>query len=365
LSPKGGDFPDEFDDLYQKIGGLSDNDLERLMGRAEGKDQTPGTIHEKEPGSQVRGIVVDYRGGEILVELDGKDLGVIDESEFFGEQPPIVGEEIQAEYVGYNQSKEAVILTVKGIRKQVAWDDLRTGTLLDGTVVDTNKGGLTLDIKGIRAFMPISQIALERVEDLSPFVGRKMRCEVTSLDRGNENLIVSRRRVLESEAHDRGARVFEKLKEGEILTGTVVRITDHGAFIDLGGCDGLLHASKIHQQLKGAAKSTLSVGQSLPVEIVRIDRERHRIALDFKHIEADAWGGAIGDYSVGDQVTGWISKVSGQGVVLSIEEGIDGWIPAANVPNLGKEPLAGDIVSAVIASVDSVKRVITLNPTRD
>ena len=362
MSAKSGEFRDEFDDLFEQAG-LSNEDLERVMAGMEGSDGGLEALEEIESGRQLRGVVVDVRGGEVLVELDGKNLGVIDEAEFAEEELPRGGDEIRAEFIRYDKVKNAAILSVKGVRREVAWDNLRVGALLEGTVTETNKGGLTLDIKGFRAFMPVSQVALERVDDLEPYVGRKLRCEVTSFDRGSENLVVSRRVVLEREAEDERGTILSRLSEGDVLSGTVVRVTDHGAFVDLGGVDGLLHASKIHRRLKSEGdEKALRVGQKVQVEVIRIDRERQRVSLDFKQMEADAWGRAGDDYKVGDQVTGWVSSTSNEGVILSIEDGIQGLLPVEHLRLLEQEPLPGALVTAVITDVDSVQRRITLKP---
>ena len=362
MSPQSGNFDDPFDQFSRDIQNLSNEDLERLMGGLPPSPTEEG-IGATEAGTYLSGVVVDIRGGEILVEIGGKDLGVIDEMEFSEDELPKNGETIKAEFVRYDQTKEAAILTVKGVHKEVAWDSLRVGAVLEGTVVDTNKGGLILDVKGIRAFVPISQIERERVEDLTPYMNRKLVVVVTSLDRGSENLVVSRRELLNVEAEEERGRILATLSEGDALTGTVVRITDHGAFIDLGGTDGLLHASKIRQQLKGE-DAKLQVGQRIPVEIVRIDRDRGRIALDFKRQEASTWGQLAEDYEVGDEVTGWVKKTKETGIVLSIDEGIEGFLSNADASSLATTPLPGDIVKAVITAIDSVERTITLKAAR-
>src|SRR5262249_26302806 len=227
-----------------------------------------------------------------------------------------------------------------------------------GTVVATNKGGLTLDFKGVRAFLPISQIELGRVEDLSPYVGRKLRCEVTSFDRGNQNLIVSRRPILEREAKVARERAIATLSEGQVLRGTVARITDHGAFVDIGGIDGLLPGRGRGQLKKGAGE--LHEGESLQVRVVRVDRERGRVALERVEAEADGWGKAVEGYKGGEEVTGWVGRRTRAGLVLSIEEGVEGLIPKEHLSSLAEAPRPGAILKTVVTSIDPALRRITL-----
>jgi small subunit ribosomal protein S1 len=360
LSPKGGNFRDPFEDLLGKIDNLSDEDLERaLSGGAAARPRE--TIQETEPGTRLRGVVVDVRGGEVLIEIAGKDLGVIDEMEFTEEELPRAGETIDAEFTHYDRKKEAAVLTVKGVRTEVAWDSLRVGALLEGVVADKNKGGLTLDIKGIRAFMPISQVERERIDDLTPYIGKKLQCMVTSFDRNSENLVVSRREILDQAAAAERERAIASLQEGDAFTGTVARVTDHGAFINLGTVDGLLHASKIHQHFKG--KDVLNVGQKVRVQVIRIDRERQRIGLDFKEVQTDTWGQAADDYAVGDEVTGWVSSRNDKGLVISVDEGVDGLIPHELLPAGQPEPTSGDIVKAIVTEIDPIHRRMILKPS--
>ena len=362
MSPRGGGFQDESEDLLGKVGGMSDADIERLMGLSGGEPVSSTPLEDTESGTRLRGIVIDTRGGEVLIELDGKSVGVIDEEEFEGGEVPTPGESIEAEFVRFDRAKQHAVLSINSVRKQVFWEELRRGSVLEGEVIDTNRGGLTLSISGERAFMPISQIDRSRVEDLQPFVGQRMICEVTDFDVSSHNLVVSRRNILEREAEEERGLALSRLSEGEVLGGTVRRLTEHGAFIDIGGVDGLLHASKIRQELKGEPDAVLEVGQRIDVEIVRIDPERERIALDFKQVVPDEWGEAIGDYAIGDEVMGWVKQRTDAGAILSIDEGIHGLLPAVHLPNLKEEPLPGALVKATIASIDPEARTITLKP---
>ena len=250
------------------------------------------------------------------------------------------------------------------VRTEVIWEGLKVGSVLSGTVVDKNKGGLTLDIKGVRAFVPISQIELTRVEDLDPYIGRQLECEVMQFDRRERNLVLSRRRILEAEAAVIKAKVLEELSEGDVVTGSVSRLTDHGAFIDLGGVDGLLHMSKIRESIKSGGSEPLRAGQKVTVQIATIDRDRERIGLDFHQLAEDSWDRTIESYSVGDTVTGWVSRLEAGRTIVRIDEGLEAEVPDEFYDSV-EAPGTGSIVRGRIVAIDRVKREIRLKPLPD
>ena len=361
---KGGGFQDSFEDLSKEASGMSDAELERLMmtGGPIARDRGPAASQALAPGSRVDGVVIDFRGGELLVELDGKTSGVISEVEFSGALP-LIGDRLQAQFERFDKKRGLAILSVGGVRREILWEELRRGNIVEGTVTAVNKGGLTLDLKGLRAFLPASQVARERIEDLSSFIGQKLRCEVTDVDRAAKNIVLSRRMILERELEAEKVNVLARLSEGEVLKGTVVRVNDYGAFIDLGGVDGLIPASKIHAQVKSRAiDGPLKEGQQVTVQVIRVDQEKGRVSLDLKQLAADTWKRAIEGYAVGEEVTGWVSKVGPTEVTLSIEEGLDGVIPEGYIHLLGDEGRPGAILKAAVTSIDAEKRRILLRP---
>ena len=367
MTPKGNQFNDSFDDVLKQTAGMSDADIERLMSSADASSGSPGpestNVESLEPGTRVEGIVVDHRNGEVLVELDGKTLGIIEESEFTESKLPTAGEKIHAQFERYDRAKDLAVLSVGEVRKEIFWEELRRGNVFEGTVSAVNRGGLTIDIKGARAFMPVSQIERGRVEVLEPYIGKRLRCEVTDFDAGAQNLIVSRRAILERDAEADRADALARLKEGEILGGKVVRMTDHGAFVDIGGIDGLIPSAKIHAQLKaGTLPAPPEEGQQVQVQIVRIDRERERVGLEMKQLAAEVWSHAIEGYSVGEQLTGWVSRRTSTEITLSIDEGIDGVIPQELHYLLGAEVQTGTILKVVITAIDKEKRHVLLRP---
>jgi small subunit ribosomal protein S1 len=351
---------DQFGDMY-----MSDAELEALMESAgmpspRSPERRPETeLGSLEPGARVRGTVIETRGGEVLVELDSKTHGVIPGDEFGDEPFPELGTVVDATFVRLDPAQGLALLSVQDVRLEIMWEELRVGMLLEGTVTGTNKGGLTLDIKKVRAFMPISQIERERVEDPASYVGRKLRCEVTSFDRATENLVVSRRAILDREAEAARAKALAQLTEGDVVMGTVVRLTDFGAFVDVGGFEGLLHKSKITEHHKEIGQEDpLHAGQRLEVEILRVDVSRGRVALGFVR-RAVSSGASLEGFSPGDTLTGWVRNVTQAGATLSFEDGVEGMIPRRSMTDKVQE---GAVLKVVITSIDAPARRIELRP---
>ena len=360
MCAKSRDFPDEPVGDPMDIE-MSDADLESLLfggGAGAGSALSPDQL---EPGARLSGMVIDTKGGDVLVELDQKTHGLIEESEFAGDDDlPAIGTTLEAQFVRHDKRRDLVILSVSGARREIFWEELRPGLLVEGVVAATNKGGLSIDIKGHRAFLPISQIELHRVEDLEPYVGRKLTCEVTQIDASEQNIVLSRRNILEREAEEIRGKALERLQEGEVLTGTVTRVNQHGAFVDLGGVEGLLHTNKIHRwQKEIAGGSEPSIGQQIEVEITRIDAGLGRVGLDFHRKVADSWDETVEGWTVGDEVTGWVSRVSPEGIWVSIDEGVEGLLSS----DPGSAPPAqGSVLRARIRSIDISSRRIELDP---
>ena len=364
MTAKSRQFPDEMDESRDDID-MSDDDLEALMGEATAPSLGETFAIEKlEPGERIEGTVIDIRAGDVLVDLDGKHHGLIEEDEFEEDEDlPLPGARIKASVIRYDAQKDLVLLSVGKARKEVFWDDLRPGSLLEARVTGTNKGGLDLDIKGVRAFMPISQIDIKRIEDATPFIGRKFQVEVTRVDREDRNLVVSRRALLEQQALEMKGNALARLSEGEILKGTVVKTNIHGAFVNLGGVEGLIHQSKLDTWRKETGHvEELQVGAEVEVEIQRIDTERERISLDLRRGVVLDWSASAASYEVGEEFTGWVARTSAEGVHVSLEEGVEGIIPRERLLNLEDPPVKGDIIRTCITSIDPEKKIIELKP---
>lgn len=347
---------------------MSDADLERLIAfggaRGVGGGMTPAVeAYALTPGMRLDGTVINVRGGEVLVELSSKAHGLIEDGEFEDEAFPAPGTVIRANFVRYDPARELAILSVKEARTEILWEELRAGMVLKGLVTDVNRGGLVLTIKDVRAFMPVSQIDRERVEDPSEYLGKSLRCEVTSFDRARKDLVVSRRVILEREAQERRGEAIGRLSEGDVLDGTVVRLTKFGAFIDVGGVEGLLHQSAIVEQARQAGGANpLAVGSRLQVQVTRVDPGRGRVALGFAVRSAARSAARLEGYAPGDVVAGWVTAVTGEGVQLSVDEGVEAFI-AAQALEVFEEPVRrGQVITGTITRVDGEKNRLELTP---
>ena len=360
---KSRDFSDEYGEENQEVH-MSDADLEALLAGHEDPIERKASTQETEleAGDVVKGRVIDFRGGEILVELDSKTIGAIDESEFDGDELPVIGTTVEATYQSFDDARELAVLGIREARKEIFWDDLRVGAVVEGVATEVNKGGLTVDIRGNRAFLPISQISRERIEDAAPYVGQTLVCEVTAFDREDRNIVVSRRVILEREAEEMKGMALARLSEGEHLRGRVVKVVESlGAFIDLGGVEGLLHESKIRARAKDLGESAgLQAGQELEVEVARVDRERGRIALDFRTVIEPTWDENLERFHVGDEITGWITRIVPGGAFVSIDEGLEAWVPEAQLGRLDEPPGRGAVLRVSIAKIDLEEKKIEL-----
>ncbi|HNR99073.1 MAG TPA: S1 RNA-binding domain-containing protein [Planctomycetota bacterium] len=356
------------DERRPDAGGISDEQLEALMARGGMQGDKFGPEPELDlprcaPGTRLRGTVVNVRGGEIVVELAPKAHGFIPDGEFEDEPLPKVGARLEANFVRYDAARDMAILSIAQARTEVLWEELRPGMVLKGLVTGVNKGGLEVSIKGVRAFMPISQIERERVEDASQYVGKTLTCEVASFDRADRNVVVSRRAVLEREAREERGKVLARLNEGDQFDGTIVRLNEFGAFVDIGGAEGLLHRSKIEAYYREYGREKpLKAGQRLRVQVVRVEAGRGRIGLDFPRAQAAQVSRALEGYAVGETVAGWVRSIGAEGAYIALDEGVEGFVPSCDLGGLGASIRQGSVVRGTVARIDKEKNRIEIAP---
>jgi small subunit ribosomal protein S1 len=314
-----------------------------------------------------RGKIVSVNKDDAFVDFGGKSQGIVSMLQF--EAEPNVGEEYDFFVERYDDREGLLILTRKGaLATNVSWENLEVGQIVEGTVSGTNKGGLELDVKGMRAFMPAGQVDIYHVPDLSQFVGQKLQAEVTQFDPGARNLVLSRRNILERQREEQKAKLMEELAEGQIRRGTVRNVMDFGAFVDLGGVDGLLHVSEMtFKRGRQNAADFVKVGDVLDVKVTRIDRETGKLSLSLKQARgSDPWADAATKYAVGTQITGRVTKVESFGAFIEVEEGLEGLLPVSEMSwqrirhpsDLVKE---GDTVRLVVISIDPAQRRISFS----
>ncbi len=348
--------------------GMSDEQLEALMARAGMPGDKFGVEPELDmdaltPGERLPGLVIQVRGGEVVVELASKAHGLIEDGEFEDEPLPKVGERLQTNFVRYDRKRGMAILSIKQARSEIAWDELRPGLIVKGLVTEVNKGGLTLSIKGIRAFMPVSQIERERVTDTAQYVGKTLTCEVTQFDRAEKNVVVSRRTILEREHQEERGKVLASLNEGDRFEGTIVRMNEFGAFVDIGGAEGLLHQSKIEQYYREHGRGEqFKTGQRISVVVARVEAGRGRIGLEFPRVQTAPANKALEGFEAGQIVAGWVTSIGNEGVQLALDEGVAGFIPLKDMGDLAESLRKGNVVRGTISRVDKEKNRLELKP---
>ena len=348
------------------ISGLSEEELYSDKPQVAQKEGAP-TV---ESAKQVRrGRIVQIDRDDIFVDFGGKSQGIVSRLQFLEGEEPKVGDEMDFNVDKYNKSEGLLLLSRQGATTtNVNWENLEVGQIVEATVTGSNKGGLELEIKAMRAFMPAGQVELFHVPDFADYVGKKMTVEVAQFDARAKNLIVSRRNILEREKEEQKKKLLEELAEGQIRRGTVRSVMDFGAFVDLGGVDGLVHVSEMtFKRGRQNANEFVKVGDVLDVKIVRIDRETGKLALSLKQARGtDPWAEAGTKYGVGTSVTGRVTKVEGFGAFIEVEEGVEGLLPVSEMSwqrirhpaDVVKE---GDTVKLLVLSVDPTARRISFS----
>ncbi|HZZ43641.1 MAG TPA: S1 RNA-binding domain-containing protein [Tepidisphaeraceae bacterium] len=313
------------------------------------------------------GRIIRVTPDDVFVDFGGKDQGICAHEEF--ETEPTVGQDMEFTVERYDRDEGIYTIHRKGVANTSAtWETLEVGQIVEGIVTDVNKGGLELEVKGMRAFMPAGQVEIFHVPDLAQFKGQKFQAEVTQFSRESRNLILSRRNILERERDELKKKTLEELTEGQVRRGTVRNVMDFGAFVDIGGMEGLLHVSELSfQRGRHKASDFLKVGDVLDVKVTRIDRETGKIGLSLRQARGiDPWADAQTRYAVGSTLTGRVVKVESFGVFIEVEEGIEGLLPVSEMSyqrikhpsDMAKE---GDTLKLVVLSIDPAARKMSFS----
>ncbi len=344
--------------------GLSLDDLYEQPARS-----APETTPAPGGKSTRRGRILRVEKEDIFVDFGGKSLGVISHLQFLDKEEPKVGQEIEFIVDRYDPAEGLLLLSLPGVAaKNVSWDNLEVGQVVEGAITGSNKGGLEMEVKGIRGFIPAGQVDIYHVPELADFVGQRVTAEVTQVDRASRNLILSRRNVLEREKEEAKKKLMAELAEGQTRRGTVRNVMDFGAFVDLGGMDGLLHVSEMTwRRGRQNAAEFVKVGDVLDVKILKIDPDTGKLSLSLKQaIGTDPWADAATKYAPGMTVTGRVTKVESFGAFIEVEEGVEGLLPVAEMSyqrirhpsDLVKE---GDTLKLVVLSMEPANRRISFS----
>jgi small subunit ribosomal protein S1 len=336
------------------------------------------TITPFEEGDVVTGNVVRIDKDEVLVDIGYKSEGVIPSHELSIRKSvnPAdeveLGEEVDALVLTKEDQDGRLLLSKKRARFERAWRRIEaaadSGTPVEGQVIEVVKGGLIIDL-GVRGFLPASLVDIRRVPDLDQYMGTPIECKVIELNRSRNNVVLSRRAVLEEERKEQRQQILDRLQPGLIIEGQISNIVDFGAFVDLDGIDGLIHISELSWSHVNHPSEILNIGDTVQVKVLDIDRDRQRISLGLKQTQEDPWQRVIDTYSVGDELEGAVTKVVAFGAFVEILEGVEGLVhiselAAHHVENPREVVSPGDEVKVKILEVDSERRRLSLSVKR-
>jgi small subunit ribosomal protein S1 len=336
------------------------------------------TIPAFEEGDVVSGRVVRIDKDEVLVDIGYKSEGVVPLNELSIRKAVNVfdevslGEEVDALVMQKEDPDGRLILSKKRARFEKAWKRIEAaaeaGENVEGTVIEVVKGGLILDL-GVRGFLPASLVDIRRVQDLDDFLGRTLECRVIELNRNRNNVVLSRRAVLEDERREVRQRILDELQPGAVVEGVISNIVDFGAFVDLEGIDGLIHISELSWSHVNHPSEVIDIGQTVQVKVLDIDRDRQRISLGLKQTQADPWQDVIDGYDVDDVVEGKVTKVVTFGAFVEIHAGVEGLVHISelathHVENPREVVNQGDTVAVRIIEIDGERRRLSLSLKR-
>lgn len=316
------------------------------------------------------GRVVSIGPKDVFVELGPKELGIVGRDQWGpGKPEPKVGEELQVVVDRYEES--VYICSLPGAIRKAEWELLEPGQVIEARVTAVVKGGIELEVAGHRAFMPGSQVSLDRIEDLSVFVGEKLKCQVDRVDRrGKGNIVLTRRAILQEEREQAAERMKDSLKEGQVVEGVVRKIMAFGAFVDVGGIDGLVHISDLSHERVGhgerAVGKFVKEGDKVRVQILKVDWEAKRLSLGMKQIQADPFSQAANDIVEGAEVTGRVTKIMEFGAFVELAPGVEGLVHISELAHrrVGRveDVLKPDeVVKAKVLKIDRDTRRIGLS----
>lgn len=274
---------------------------------------------------QRMGKVIGVRGKSLFIDLGGKSEGVVPLDQFEGEVPA-VGAEIEVVVDHFDRSEGIVHLRLKGAAIEADWSNLRDGVIVEAKITKVVKGGVEVDVDGIRGFMPISQIDLNRVEDGADYIDQKVKAVVTEANQREKNLVVSRRELLERERAEMRVKTWATLEEGQIREGVVRSVKPFGAFVDVGGVDGLLPIGELSWVRVDKIEEVIKPGDKVKVEVLRIDHDAKKLTFGLKHLQKNPWDDAEDNYDRGATVKGKVTKIMEFGAFVELEPGVEGLI---------------------------------------
>ena len=330
-------------------------------------------IDTPEEGSVVKGKVIAVEAGFAIVDVGYKMEGRVELKEFAdpGEAPKVaVGDEVEVFLRQVENSKGEAVVSREMARREEAWDRLEKAHTnderVDGAIFGRVKGGFTVDLGGAVAFLPGSQVDVRPIRDAGPLMGMKQPFQILKMDRRRGNIVVSRRSILEESRAEQRAEVIGNLAEGMDAEGVVKNITEYGAFVDLGGVDGLLHVTDMAWRRINHPSEILTIGQSIKVQVIKINKDTHRISLGMKQLEEDPWSIVENKYPLESTHKGIVTNITDYGAFVELEAGVEGLVHVSEMSWTKKNVHPGKIVSTsqevevMVLEIDNIKRRVSL-----
>jgi len=326
-----------------------------------------------EEGSVVKGKVIAIEAGQAIIDVGYKMEGRVDIKEFAdpGEAPKIAaGDVVEVFLRQVENSKGEAVISREMARREEAWDRLETAyageARVEGAIFGRVKGGFTVDLGGAVAFLPGSQVDVRPVRDAGPLMGLKQPFQILKMDRRRGNIVVSRRAILEESRAEQRAEVIGNLTEGQNVDGVVKNITEYGAFVDLGGVDGLLHVTDMAWRRVNHPSEILTIGETIKVQVIKINKETHRISLGMKQLQEDPWDLVAAKYPLESTHIGRVTNITDYGAFVELEAGVEGLVHVSEMSWTKKNVHPGKIVSTsqevevMVLEIDGTKRRVSL-----
>jgi small subunit ribosomal protein S1 len=317
------------------------------------------------PKGPQRGTVMSIHNADVFVEMPGrKSQGMMSLTQF--EEPPKVGDVVEFSIERYDPANGLLVLTKQGAAVAADWSSVHIGQVVEARVTGTNKGGLSVDVNGIRGFLPISQLDLYRVENAEQFLNQRLMCMVAEVQKEEKNLVVSRRALLEREREEKSEKVWAELAEGQIRKGTIRSLKPFGAFVDLGGVDGLIPIGELSWSRINDPSEVVQLGQAVEVIVAKLDRDSRKVSLSLRHLMASPWEKIMGEYPPRSLATGTVTRIAEFGAFVELQPGIEGLIHVSELApqrvfNVGNVVKVGQQVEVMVLSVDTEKKRIALS----
>jgi small subunit ribosomal protein S1 len=336
-------------------------------------EQSQVGIAKLKPGSIVIGTIVEVRSDVVVIHAGLKSEGIVPIEQFRDDNGVLnvnVGDEVKVALEFLENGFGETVLSREKAKRSMVWDELEealtANATITGRISGKVKGGFTVDIKDVRAFLPGSLVDVRPVRDPGYLEGKELEFKLIKLDRKRNNVVVSRRAVVESEHSEEREQLMDKLVEGVVIKGVVKNLTDYGAFVDLGGIDGLLHITDMAWKRVRHPSEVVNVGDELDVRVLKYDRERNRVSLGLKQLGEDPWDNIMRRYPTGARLFGKISNVTDYGAFVEIEPGVEGLVHVSEMDwtnknvNPSKMVQVGDDVQVMVLDVDEERRRISL-----